>query len=72
LIEKIEARSLILQAREKPMQQIITKSAILYCLKSLIGQGHPLNSGVLTPFEIIIPTAPSSRSPKKQQWWEAT
>jgi 5-oxoprolinase (ATP-hydrolysing) len=33
----------------------ITKSAILYCLRSLIGEDIPLNSGCLIPLQIIIP-----------------
>ena len=33
----------------------ITRSAILYCLRSLIGQEIPLNSGCLMPLQIIIP-----------------
>lgn len=33
----------------------ITRSAVLYCLRSLIGQDIPLNSGVLVPLSIIIP-----------------
>jgi len=33
----------------------ITRSAILYCLRSLIGQEIPLNSGCLVPLIINIP-----------------
>lgn len=33
----------------------ITRSAILYCLRSLIGTDIPLNSGCLRPLTIIIP-----------------
>jgi 5-oxoprolinase (ATP-hydrolysing) len=33
----------------------ITRSAILYCLRSLIGKDIPLNSGCLIPLTIIIP-----------------
>lgn len=33
----------------------ITRSAILYCLRSLIGQEIPLNSGCLVPLAINIP-----------------
>ena len=33
----------------------ITRSAVLYCLRSLIGKEIPLNSGCLIPIEIIIP-----------------
>lgn len=33
----------------------ITRSAILYCLRSLIGEDIPLNSGCLVPITIIIP-----------------
>lgn len=33
----------------------ITRSAILYCLRSLIGEDIPLNSGCLKPITINIP-----------------
>ena len=33
----------------------ITRSAILYCLRCLIGKDIPLNSGCLIPIQIIIP-----------------
>lgn len=33
----------------------ITRSAILYCLKTLSGIDIPMNAGVLAPLEIIIP-----------------
>jgi 5-oxoprolinase (ATP-hydrolysing) len=33
----------------------ITRSAILYCLRSMIGKDMPLNSGCLVPITIIIP-----------------
>lgn len=33
----------------------ITKSAIIYCLRSLIKSDIPLNSGCLKPVTIIIP-----------------
>jgi 5-oxoprolinase (ATP-hydrolysing) len=33
----------------------ITRSAILYCLRALIGEDIPLNSGCLRPLTIIIP-----------------
>jgi len=42
----------------------ITRSAILYSLRSLIGQDMPLNSGVLIPIEILIPDG-SILSPSK-------
>ena len=43
----------------------ITKSAILYSLRSLIGKDIPLNSGVLVPLKIIIPDG-SILSPSKE------
>ena len=43
----------------------ITKSAILYCLRSLIGEDIPLNSGCLVPLSIIIPEN-SILSPSKE------
>ena len=33
----------------------ITRSAVLYCLRSLIGKSIPLNSGCLKPITFIIP-----------------
>lgn len=33
----------------------ITRSAILYCLRCLVGTDMPLNSGCLRPIEILIP-----------------
>ncbi len=33
----------------------ITRSAVLYCLRSLINKDMPLNSGCLEPIQIIIP-----------------
>lgn len=42
----------------------ITRSAILYSLRSLIGKDIPLNSGCLEPIEIIIPVE-SILSPSK-------
>lgn len=34
----------------------VVTAAILYCLRSMIGQDIPLNSGVMNPVEIILPT----------------
>lgn len=33
----------------------ITRSAILYCLKTMSGTDIPMNAGVLAPLKIIIP-----------------
>lgn len=33
----------------------ITRSAVLYCLRSLLGKEIPLNSGCLVPIKFIIP-----------------
>ena len=33
----------------------VVQSAVLYCLRCLIGEDIPLNSGVLAPIEIILP-----------------
>ena len=33
----------------------ITRSAVIYCLRCLIGTDMPLNSGCLIPCEIVIP-----------------
>jgi len=33
----------------------ITKSAVLYCLRALIGQDIPLNAGCLAAIAIILP-----------------
>lgn len=43
----------------------ITRSAILYCLRSLMGKEMPLNSGCLRPLRIILPPS-SILSPSKE------
>ena len=36
----------------------VTMSAIIYCLRCLVGQDIPLNQGCMNPIKVVIPEGP--------------
>jgi 5-oxoprolinase (ATP-hydrolysing) len=50
----------------------VTRSAVLYALRCLVGSDIPLNDGCLKPIRLVIPPGTSCRRSRERRWWPAT